>query len=153
MGKMHPDFVAFMERKERDGPFQHFYRIETPNGLGICQTTGSVVCDEYCRASRDRFDAECEHCRWYGADGKIDEPLELAVAILTCEAGWSYAFPTLKALVEWFPDPHGREAMAKMGAQVWEYKTAWRTMDNGYELLFDKDKAHKVKVVPWKEVK
>jgi len=152
MGKINPEFAHVMARLEKTGPFTTFYRIETPDGKGICQTMGSDVCDEYCSGAGGT-EKECEHCRWRLPSGKIDEPLELAVAILTCEMGWSYAFPTLKALTEWFPSPKGRVAMAKMGAQVVEYKTAWRCLTNGHELLFDKDKAQKVRVIPWEDLK
>lgn len=116
------------------------YRIETPDGKGICASTGSSLCTLY---NRHCFN-ECEHC---SLDTLKNRELWLrrkAKAEYLLRNG-SYAFPSLQALKTWFPSPSGRKLMKDKGARVIEFEVdSENTMVTEYQCVFDKSDAKKI---------
>lgn len=114
------------------------YRIETADGKGIC-TTVQQHDNPKSKSVCSLYQAKCPHQEHeHSVFSAKDEP---KACYLTCQKHWQYAFPTIKALEEWFPNAEGRKIMQAAGASVIEYTTQGEVMSNGYQALFDKQRA------------
>jgi hypothetical protein len=107
------------------------YRIETPDGHGICQSTGNKLCTLYWLACHD----ETKHDDFGPDDQK---------AARLCQSPFMiFAFPSLDKLREWFPQASGRKLMADHGARGVIYEADVK-LSNGYQVIFDRRLATKV---------
>lgn len=106
------------------------YRIETPNGHGICAALGSPLCQAY-RVSGGK---EVEHCHFDKAGWR-------KLGKLCRDHDMVFAFPTLEALKTWFPSQHGRKVMRDMGARVVPYEVDHLEIASPYQCVFNKAEA------------
>lgn len=117
------------------------FRIETPNGKGICASTGSPLCLLY----QMKCHNECEHCSWktlrnpaywHSHNSKAEDLIR----------NGSFAFPSLKALENWFPSPSGRKLMKEAGARIVEFEVnSEDCLSTEFQCVFDKSKAKKIR--------
>jgi hypothetical protein len=114
------------------------YRIEMPDGSGVCRVMGSKLCLLYNAVAHD----ELEHDNF---DGSIE--CHNHAALLCQHPRNRFAFPDLAKLRRWFPNPKGRLLMQAAGAQCVEYEVPQVEASNGYQVIFDKTKATKTAVL------
>lgn len=110
------------------------YRIETAEGKGVCITMGSRLCSVYRSLCKD----ETEHCSFDGFDD------ELRSCRLMHNKNMVYAFPSMHALFNWFPQGKGRAAMEAAGALGVIYDVDHVEVSTEYQCIFDKSKATRV---------
>lgn len=117
------------------------YRIETADNKGICRIMGSGICRIYA----DAGGIEHEHDTiTQGMCVRCHDCL-----VTKMEAGWPFAFPTMQAMLRWFPDANGRAAMAKAGAQLVGYDCpADAIRGNNDEVIFDITRATELHRAP-----
>lgn len=109
------------------------FRIETPNGKGICAATGSILCHIYNIACGEF--SENEHCGL----------CKCALSKARKMENQTFAFPTLEALKTWFPKARGRKAMADAGAIGSIYQIDQNDIAKSpFQCVFDRK--HSVKV-------
>jgi len=105
------------------------FRIETPDGKGIC-FYNSKVCDAYHKKCHD--ENESSATEWPGQ--------EFQAIYRTCALHQNFAFASLEALKMWFPQTVGRADMKAEGAMIVEYDVN-DILSNGSQVIFNKHKA------------
>lgn len=107
------------------------YRVEAPNGRGVCRVMGSPLCKAYCKAGGQ----EVEHASF----GPFKDFLQDE---LTCDHPENvFGFPSLKAFHTWFPDRVGLEAMKAKGAKLVPYEVDEPELASPFQCIFNKAKA------------
>lgn len=86
--------------------------------------------------------AEHEHCRF----ATISD--ETKATKLAPNPNMLYAFPSIEALHDWFPNENGRKAMSKTGAKGIIYSVPSVEIASKYQVIFDKSKAVKTGEFP-----
>lgn len=111
------------------------YRIETPDGKGVCRVMGSKLCAIYNLVNHD----ENEHD---GFDGSLECHNHAA---RLCQHPYNvFGFPSIGQLHEWFPNEQGRALMQSAGARGIIYEVPHVEATNGHQVIFDKRFATRV---------
>lgn len=109
------------------------WRIEDGKGHGVCQHSGSKLCDRY------RSCVKRHKC--YSIDMSLEEEVEMALKGID----FRFGFTSIDEVRKYFPLDVGREKMKEDGGELWEYEADSIEKDDHRQCVFDYSKARKIK--------
>lgn len=109
------------------------WRIEDGKGHGVCQHSGSELCEKY------RSCVKRHKC--YGIDTSLQDEIEWA----SNAVDYRFGFTSINEVRGYFPAQLGREKMKEDGGQLWEYEVEKLLKHNTGQCVFDLADAKKIK--------